>query len=522
METKVASEEQSENTVSVPENVASVSGASRSIPFGTAGRSSTVGGASRSIPFSEAGRSSAVGGASRSSAVGGASRSIPFSEAGRSSAVGGASRSSAVGGASRSSAVGGSSPDGGIATDMEGYTQKTTGKSHSIPKKIKLPTQVGVDSEGAVRTDFPFDQSISRNKLRTLTHHTLFPVHPKKKNIEEWVAEQASTESLTTTTTTSSGDISNVSFVFGQTQYGSYSCVDIPETDKTHDMSNECENSSMIVNVSSRNTTDVDIVGDETQMDGGSDGTCDVGGDVTNNNNNISSESTLGSAELFSATSVTTVPETSLDASQGDADGSGDASTIRTVPESPITETQGDAHGNGDVTITEDLKGNDSTAQVDQAALLVGGDGEKHVTITVHSDVTGLVANISKKWKEYSKCLKNVSLTTSPVVSLPYFHSTAPPSKPAGTNVYKMTTSVTNNDTSGKKIKIYVDEDLDLESMMIQSRMRERNADPTKGPEIGNYFICIPLLVRLCKLVTIMCTLLWLFSEQVCHYRITC
>ena len=60
-------------------------------------------------------------------------------------------------------------------------------------------------------------------------------------------------------------------------------------------MSNECENSSMIVNVSSRNTTDVAVVGDETQMDGGSDGTCDAGGDVTNNNNNnISLESTLG------------------------------------------------------------------------------------------------------------------------------------------------------------------------------------------------------------------------------------
>ena len=162
--------------------------------------------------------------------------------------------------------------------------------------------------------------------------------------------------------------------------------------------------------------------------------------------------------------SVTTVPETSLDASQGDADGSsddgdgsGDASTMGTVPESPINEMQGDADGNGDVTITEDLKGNNSTAQVDQAALLVGGDGEKHVTITVHSDVTGLVANISKKWKEYSKCMKNVSLTTSPVVSLPYLHSTAPPSRPAGTNVYNMTTSVTSKDTSSKKIKIYVD-----------------------------------------------------------------
>ena len=221
----------------------------------------------------------------------GASHSSPVSGASHSSPVCGVRHSIPVGGASRSSAVGGSSPDGGIAMDMEGSIQNTAGKSRSIPKKIKLPTQVALDSEGTVRTDFPFDQISSRHKLWTLTHHTLFPVHPKKKNIEEWVAEQASTESLTTTT--SSGNISNVPFVFGQTQYGSYSYVEVPETDNTHDMSNECENSSMIVNVSSRNTNDVDVVGDETQMDGGSDGTHDAGGDVTNNNN-ISLESTLG------------------------------------------------------------------------------------------------------------------------------------------------------------------------------------------------------------------------------------
>ena len=339
-EANVASEEQTENPVSVNsrkcqhcirmcsqwgQSFHSIRWASRSSPVGGASRSSPVGGASHSSPVGGASHSIPVGGASHSSAVGGASHSSAVGGASHSSAVSGARHSIPVGGASHSSAVGGSSPDGGIAMDMEGYAQKTAGKSCSIPKKIKLPTQVALDSEGAVRTDFPFNQISSRNKLQTLTHHTLFPVHPKKKNIEEWVAEQASTESLTTTTTTSSGDISNVSIVFGQTQYGSYSCVDVPETDKTHDMSNECENSSMIVNVSSRNTTDVDVVGDKTQMDGGSDGTCDAGGDVTNNNNNnISSESTLGLAELFSATSVTTVPETSLDASQGDADGSGD------------------------------------------------------------------------------------------------------------------------------------------------------------------------------------------------------
>ena len=111
--------------------------------------------------------------------------------------------------------MGGSSKGGGIAMDMG--IKKIPGKSRSIAKKIKLPTQVALDSEGVVRTDFPFDQISSRHKLQTLTHHTLFPVYPKKKNMEYWIAEQGSPESLTTTTTNTSGNLTNVSFVFGQT-----------------------------------------------------------------------------------------------------------------------------------------------------------------------------------------------------------------------------------------------------------------------------------------------------------------
>ena len=214
------------------------------------------------------------------------------SSGGASHSSGGASHSS--GGASHSSGgaipVGGSSEDGGIATDMG--MKKIPGQSCSIAKKIKLPTQVALDSEGVVRTDFPFDQISSRHKLWTLMHHTLFPVHPKKKNMEDWIAEQGSPESLTTTTTNTSGDLTNVSFVFGQTQYGSFSCVDGPDTE---DMTNEFENSSTIVNVSSRNTTDVDVDDDETKMNGGSDVTNDAGGVDVTNNNNMSSESTLGS-----------------------------------------------------------------------------------------------------------------------------------------------------------------------------------------------------------------------------------
>ena len=407
--------------------------ASRSSPFSASPFSS---GASRSSPFSA---SSFSGRASRSSPFsGGASHSSPFSASPFSSSAShsssGASYSSGdassfSGRASHSSGdaspLGGSSEDGGITTHMG--IKEIAGKSRSIQKKIKLPTQVALDAEGLLRTDFPFDQISARQKLRTLTHHTLFPVHPKKKTMEDWIADQKSTESLTVTTTSSSGNLSNVSFVFGETKYGSYSCVDVQGTQE--------------------------------MMDGGSDVTNDAGGeDVTNNkNNNMSSESTLGSAELFPSTPNVTVAESSLnDSPVDDAQHSGDSMTTGTVPETSLDELQGDAD-ESDVTVTEKTTGINRTAQVGQSALLVGGDGEKHVTVMVHSDVTGLVARISKQWKEYSKCMKNLSLTTSPVVSLPHLHSTAPPSKPAiGANVYNMTTSVTSKDASGKKIKIYV------------------------------------------------------------------
>ena len=240
-------------------------------PF-SGGASHSSGGAS---PFS-GGASSSSSGASRSS--GDAS---PFS-GGASHSSGGASHSSVF-----TSPVGGSSEDGGITTHMG--IKEIAGKSRSIQKKIKLQTQVALDAEGLLRTDFPFDQISARQKLWTLTHHTLFPVHPKKKTMEDWIANQKSTESLTVTTTSSSDNLSNVSFVFGETKYGSYSCVDVQGT--------------------------------QDMMDGGSDVTNDAGGeDVTNikNNNTMSLESTLGSAELFLSTPNATVAESSLDDSPVD------------------------------------------------------------------------------------------------------------------------------------------------------------------------------------------------------------
>ena len=61
-----------------------------------------------------------------------------------------------------------------------------------------------------------------------------------------------------------------------------------------------------------------------------------------------------------------------------------------------------------------------------------------------------------------------------------------PTASPSGTKAYKMTSSVTSRD-SPKKIKIYMDEDLEVEAGLIQERIQERREDQTKGPEIGNY-----------------------------------
>ena len=467
-----------------------------------------VGGAMRHSPAVDVSRESACqsvgGGAMRHSpavSVGGAMRHSPAVDGSRESAC-----QSVGGGAMRHSpAVG---VGGAMRCDSSDYVdKKSAGKSTSRSlAKIKLPTQVALDSEGAVRTDFPFDKLNCRHELMSLNQHTLFPtVLPKKRKSAEWFTDQAS-ESLTT----SGGETSDVSFIFGQTKYGSYSCVETTEELVQ-------ENSSMHVNVSSNNgdettivggadeMTNVDIVGDGAQTDG--DGIMPVGdvsnnnnnvsestlgsvqtdgdgavGDVSNNNNNVS-ESTLGSDELFSSTSIATIPETSLDEK--------DESPVEPHnedghDESPVEPEEQDEtlNDDGEDTITE---GNKKNALGDQAALMVGGDGEKHVTILVHSDVTGLVTRISKKWKEYSQSMKNVTLNTSPVVSMPYLNSTEPQPQPDSDKTYKMTSSVTSKDSSPKKIKIYVDEDLSLESSLIQAWMQESKDDPTKGPEIGKF-----------------------------------
>ena len=200
-----------------------------------------------------------------------------------------------------------------------------------------------------------------------------------------------------------------MSFVFGKTHHNTYSYVG--DTEKSKDVSTtDLENSSLIVNVSSTagdvmtnpgNGDDESMAGDETAMTSGMDGsdhTYTSHGDTTRDHlgdgdneardqpnnpgddaqeNNITNKSTLGSGELFSATSVDTVPET-----PPEEQNRGATPEIDVVGDNTLT----------DETMTKTSKGKKTKTHA--ALVMGGGDGEQHVTITVHSDVTGLVSDI--------------------------------------------------------------------------------------------------------------------------------
>ena len=113
-----------------------------------------------------------------------------------------------------------------------------------------------------------------------------------------------------------------------------------------------------------------------------------------------------------------------------------------------------------------------------------GGDhGEKKVTIVVHSDVKKILNTVKEKFHEYSKSVRNldVKVTTSPIVSL----------EKAGDDfvseeiTHKVTVLPALTRDERKKIKIYVDENLDIERHMID-HFRDKS-DSTLGKELCEY-----------------------------------
>ena len=156
--------------------------------------------------------------------------------------------------------------------------------------------------------------------------------------------------------------------------------------------------------------------------------------------------------------------KSSVDAGHVDSDKSNRDSDNATLETTKQVGNQTD-----DETINKKNVSGKENSHVSTFMVNVGGGhtgAENKVTITVHSDVKGVVSSITKKFRDYTKGLKNmnVQLNSSPIVMLSRPSTSEEPTK----RKLGMTSSVTKEETTGKKIKIYVDEDLILECHMIE------------------------------------------------------
>ena len=156
--------------------------------------------------------------------------------------------------------------------------------------------------------------------------------------------------------------------------------------------------------------------------------------------------------------------DTSVDAGHVDSDKSNRDSDNTTLETTKQVGNQTD-----DETINKKNVSGKENSHV--STFMVNGGGghtgaENKVTITVHSDIKGVISSITKKFRDYMKGLKNmnVQLNSSPIVMLSRPNTSEEPTK----RKLGMTSSVTKEETTGKKIKIYVDEDLILERHIIE------------------------------------------------------
>ena len=377
--------------------------------------------------------------------------------------------------------------------------------SGSTPSKFhkfnKLPTQVAVDNQGNVRRDFPFDHLSSMKEIRLLKISTL--------NVNVVVEKP--------TTTEEEDDVSSP--VFGKRHESDVTHVSETDTSKQGiaDSTDGGEGGDALVPY---NTTSGDEVGD---------GNADANGSVDQ----------VGDSQLTSSEHTVEVPDTT---GSGDEDADGHLADDDLTQENDLTLTEGNQESNKtpnydeieepvdsstqntspedvekdeavdtstqnkspeDVekdeavdsstqnTSPEDVdndqpSGNSAQAQstvvvVKGAHASQGQGGDKQVQLVVQSNISGVVRKITNRFKHYSKTLKNVkiNINSSPVVSLEKTTSVCAVSKQLD-----MKASVTGceNGNGNKKIKIYVDDELQMEKELMKIA---KTPGPSKGSEIG-------------------------------------
>ena len=361
--------------------------------------------------------------------------------------------------------------------------------SGSTPSKFhkfnKLPTQVAVDNRGNVRHDFPFDHLSSMKEIRLLKISTL--------NVNVVVEKP--------TTTEEEDDVSSP--VFGKRNESDVTHVSETDTSKqgVADSTDGGEGGDALVPY---NTTSGDEVGD---------GNADANGSVDQ----------VVDSQLTSSENTVEVPDTT---GSGDEDADGHLADDDLTQENDLTLTEGNQESNKtpnydenedpvdsstqntspeDVdndedpvdsstqnTSPEDVEkdqpsGNSAQAQstvvvVKGAHASQGQGGDKQVKLVVQSNISGVVRKITNRFKHYSKTLKNVkiNINSSPVVSLEKKTTSAC----AVSKQLDMKASVTGceNGNGNKKIKIYVDDELQMEKELMKIAT---TPGPSKGSEIG-------------------------------------
>ena len=102
------------------------------------------------------------------------------------------------------------------------------------------------------------------------------------------------------------------------------------------------------------------------------------------------------------------------------------------------------------------------------------GEGEpKQITIVVNSNIDGVVETVSKRFREYKKTLKpGLDLKLHPIVRLTHLDTPPNPEEIQATPTVRvvpvLTTSVNDDGKDEKKrLKVYVDEELRLEKVLI-------------------------------------------------------
>ena len=411
-----------------------------------------------------------------------------------------------------------------------------------IPRRssLKLPTQIAINDQGKVRCDFPFDNpNLSQREKKELNYSTLFSSkHRNNKGATRILAPETESDASTSFVFGQQGDPSHIS----ETSADEPIDMCVKDThgdseDRTFPTDNSlmtscdqqgdgdttvAENSSMVVNVSETTADGEKDVSDDYEADQSEsqevvDGEEDLfsddinadidlegGSEETVTNETKSPEVVTGEEGVKDEAEIpehvhsgsdepvttTTVQQKVPEVVPGEEDAKDEAEIPEHVPsEGECAKTTDDPPVPEMVTAPETKtviskkrkqRGKNCTVRGE----IGGGEhGEKKVTIVVHSDVKKILNTVKDKFYKYSKSVKNlnIKITTSPIASL----EKAGDDCVTGEITRKMTVLPALTRDERKKIRIYVDENLQIERHMID-QFRDKS-DSTLGKELCEY-----------------------------------